>query len=218
MSSIAFEVLFIFLLIIANGVFAMSEIAVVSARKIRLEQWAKRGNTKARAALKLVNSPNNFLSTVQIGITLIGILSGAIGGATIALRLKTFLDSVPPLNVYSEAISIGIVVSVITYLSLVVGELVPKRLAMHNPEQIACSVAAPMRTLSRITAPVVYLLTTSTDWLLKLLGIRATEADLVTEEEIKVLIEQGTQAGMFEETEQEIVSRVFRLAIARLNP
>lgn len=211
MTSIAVEILLILLLMVANGIFAGSEIAVVSARKVRLEQLANRGNKKARLALKLANSPNDFLSAVQIGITLIGILSGAVGGATLSRRLETAFQAIPWLAPYSEPLSILMVVSLITYLSLVIGELVPKRIALNNPEQIACRVAGPMRSLAIVTDPVVKLLTASTNALLKLLGIQASNEPAVTEEEIKVLIEQGTQSGMFEEAEQEMVSRVFRL-------
>ncbi|MBD2176208.1 HlyC/CorC family transporter [Pseudanabaena sp. FACHB-1998] len=211
MSSLAFEVLFIILLILANGIFSMSELAIVSARKVRLEQWAKEGNAKARAALRLISSPNNFLSTVQIGITLIGILSGALGGITVAKGLKTSLDTVPLLQPYSESLSFVIVVGLITYLSLVVGELVPKRLAMSNAERIACAVAPPMRFLANIGTPVVYLLSVSTEALLSVLGIQANEEAQVTEEEIKVMIAQGAESGMFEEAEQDMVERVFRL-------
>ncbi len=212
MSSLAFEVLLIILLIIANGVFSMSELAIVSARKVRLEQWAKEGNAKARAALRLIASPNNFLSTVQIGITLIGILSGALGGATVAQTLRKSLDeTIPLVKPYSETLSFTIVVGIITYLSLVVGELVPKRFAMSNAEKIACAVAPPMRFLSKIGTPVVYLLSVSTESLLSILGIQATEESQVTEEEIKVMIAQGAESGMFEEAEHDMVERVFRL-------
>ncbi len=211
MSSIALEILLILLLIIANGIFSGSEIAVVSARKVRLEQLANRGNRRARAALGLANNPNDFLSTVQIGITLIGILSGALGGATLAQRLKPTFDNIPTLQPYSEGISVAIVVTLLTYLSLVIGELVPKRIALNNPEQIAYTVAQPMRLLSRLTAPLVHILGVSTDTLLKLLGIRDSNEPDITEEEIKVLIRQGAQAGMFEEAEHEMVERVFRL-------
>jgi putative hemolysin len=211
MSSIALEILLILLLIVANGVFSGSEIAVVSARKIRLEQLADRGNRKARVALNLATAPNDFLSTVQIGITLIGILSGAVGGATVAQRLKPVFDGVSALQPYSETISVAIVVTIITYLSLVIGELVPKRIALNDPEQIACTVAQPMRLLSRVTAPLVHILGGSTNALLKLLGIRASDEPDITEEEIKVLIRQGAEAGMFEESEHEMVERVFRL-------
>jgi len=211
MPVVVIEILLIVLLIIANGVFSASEIAVVSSRKVRLEQLARQGNSKARLALQLANSPNNFLSTVQIGITLIGILSGAVGGATIAGRLETVLGTFPPLANYSKPISLFVVVGLITYLSLVIGELFPKRVALSNPEQLACQVAGPMQLLSRLTAPIVHLLGGSTDMLLHLLGIHGAEEQAVTEEEIKVLIEQGTETGIFEEVEQEMVSRVFRL-------
>jgi putative hemolysin len=211
MTSVAVEILLILLLIVVNGVFSGSEIAVVSARKVRLEQLASRGNRKARTALKLANNPNDFLSTVQIGITLIGILSGAVGGATVAQRLKPIFDGIPALQAYSEGISVAIVVTTITYLSLVIGELVPKRIALNDPEQLACSVAAPMRLLSRLTAPIVHILGGSTDALLNVLGVKASDEPEITEEEIKVLIRQGAESGVFEEAEHEIVQRVFRL-------
>jgi putative hemolysin len=211
MSSVASEALLIILLILVNGVFSMSELAIVSARKVRLEQWAKEGNAKARAALRLIASPTNFLSTVQIGITLIGILSGALGGATVAQTLQQSFDTVPLLQPYSKTLSFTIVVGIITYLSLVVGELVPKRLAMSNAEQIACAVAPPMRFLANIGTPVVFLLSISTEALLGLLGIQVTEESQVTEEEIKVMIAQGAESGMFEEAEHDMVERVFRL-------
>ncbi|WP_055076523.1 hemolysin family protein [Pseudanabaena sp. 'Roaring Creek'] len=211
MSSLAFEALFIILLVIANGIFAMSELAIISARKVRLEQWAKEGNANARSALRLISSPNNFLSTTQIGITLIGILSGALGGTTVAKSLKELLDTVVVLRPYSESLSFSIVVGIITYLSLVLGELVPKRLAMSNAEKIACAVAPSMRFLANIGTPIVYLLSTSTEALLSLLGIQANEESQVTEEEIKVMIAQGAESGMFEEAEQDMVERVFRL-------
>lgn len=211
MPAIATEIIFVLILIVANGIFSGSEIAVISARKVRLEQLASRGNRKAYVALKLANAPNNFLSTVQVGITLIGVLSGAVAGATIAARLAVVLDGIPALKPYSAGISVGIVVSVITYLSLVIGELLPKRIALNNPEQIACLIAKPMRLLSRLAAPLVFLLSVSTDLLLKLLGIQASEEPAVTEEEIKVLFRQGAEAGMFEESEHEMVERVFRL-------
>jgi putative hemolysin len=211
MSAIATEIIFILVLIVANGIFSGSEIAVISARKVRLEQLASRGNRKARIALRLANAPNDFLSTVQIGITLIGILSGAVAGATLAERLALVFERIPALQPYSQGMSVGIVVSVITYLSLVVGELAPKRIALNSPEQIACTVASPMRLLARVAAPLVHLLGASTELLLKLLGVKASEEPAVTEEEIKVMIRQGAKSGMFEESEQEMVERVFRL-------
>ncbi|WP_193194970.1 hemolysin family protein [Nostoc sp. MG11] len=211
MSSTTLEILIVLVLIIANGVFSMSEMAVVSARKVRLQQLANQGDAKARAALKLAESPNQFLSTVQVGITLIGILTGAFGGATIANRLEVYVQLVPFLAPYSEPISFGIVVLIITYLSLIVGELVPKRLALNNPERIAAIVAIPMRALAAIASPMVYLLSASTDMVLRVLGITPSTEPQVTEEEIKILIEQGTEAGTFEEAEQDMVERVFRL-------
>ncbi len=211
MSAISFELLTISLLIFANGLFSMSEMAIVSARKARLQQLANQGDVNARAALKLAESPNHFLSIVQVGITLINILNGVFGGATIAKRLEAYINLIPVLADYSNAIAFGIVVLVITYLSLIVGELVPKRLALNNPEKIAAFVAIPMRALAKITSPIVYLLSASTDLVLRILGITPSEEPQVTEEEIKILIEQGTEAGTFEEAEQDMVERVFRL-------
>ena len=211
MTSISLEILIILLLIVANGIFAMSEIAIVSARKVRLQQLANQGNTKARTALELANAPNHFLSTVQIGITLIGILAGAFGGATLSRTLASALNQIPALAPYSQALSFGVVVVVITYLSLIIGELVPKRLALNSPEQVAANVAIPMRFIAKIAAPVVHLLSASTETVLRLLGIEPSTDPQVTEEEIKVLIEQGTEAGTFEPAEQNMVERVFRL-------
>jgi putative hemolysin len=158
MSAIMFEVLFILLLLVANGVFAMSELAVVSSRKAKLQGMAEAGDARARAALELANSPDRLLSTVQIGITLVGILAGAFGGATIAEQLGAQIGRVPALAEYSEAIGLGGVVLAITYLSLVVGELVPKRLALNNPERVARMVARPMGLLSRVALPLVHVL------------------------------------------------------------
>ncbi|MBE9004430.1 HlyC/CorC family transporter [Fortiea sp. LEGE XX443] len=211
MSSITSEILIILVLIIANGIFSMSEMAIVSARKVRLQQLANQGDPKAKAALKLAESPNNFLSTVQVGISLIGILTGAFGGATIANRLAVYVKLIPVLATYSEAVSFGIVVLIITYLSLIIGELVPKRLALSNPEKIAAFVAIPMRALAALASPAVHLLSASTDMVLRILGITASQEPQVTQEEIKILIEQGTEAGTFEEAEQDMVERVFRL-------
>jgi putative hemolysin len=216
MSNIATEILFILLLILANGVFALSEIAVVSARKARLQEQANRGNESARAALALAQQPSRFLSTVQIGITLVGVLAGAFGGATLAEQLAAGLSAIPGLAPYSEALGIGIVVIAISYLSLVLGELAPKRLALNNPEAYASTVAIPMRVLSRAAAPVVRLLTGSTDLVLRLLRVQPSSEPPVTEEEIKILIEQGRQVGVFEDVEQDIVESVFRMGERRI--
>ena len=217
MSIILFESLLIILLVVSNGVFAMSEFAVVSSRKARLQQLANTGDVKADAALELANNPDRFLSTVQIGITLVGVLAGAFGGATIAEQIGFRLSDVPALASYGEAIGVGIVVLAITYLSLVFGELVPKRLALNNPERIASLVARPMRLLSVMASPFVRLLSLSTGTVLKLMRIRPATEPLVMEEEIKFLLEQGTQAGVFEETEQDMVESVFRLGDRRVS-
>ncbi len=217
MASIIFEVLFIILLILANGLFAMSEIAIISARKTRLQQLANEGNKKARTALELANSPNRFLSTVQVGITLVGILAGAFGGARIASKLAGPLAQIPGLAPYSSILGLGIVVVAITYLTLIIGELVPKRIALNHPERIAAMVAQPMKTLAAIAAPVVHLLSFSMEGVLRLLRVKSPPEPVVTEEEIKVLIEQGTEAGTFEVAEKEIVQRVFRLGDRQVN-
>ncbi|MFH0787929.1 MAG: hemolysin family protein [Pseudomonadota bacterium] len=206
------EILIIFLLMICNALFAMSEMAVVASRKVRLQQWANQGNTRAQVALDLAQSPNRFLSTIQVGITLIGILAGAFGGTTVARSLEGYLKGVPYLRGYSEVLSLGIVVLGITYLSIVLGELVPKRLALNNPERIASAIAVPLRLLATITHPVVQVLTISSEGVLKLLGYQPSREPPITEEEIKVLIEQGTQAGVFAEKEKDIIKSVFRLA------
>lgn len=210
------EILFLILLAVANGVFSMSESAIVASRKARLQQAAQAGSAKARAALDLAESPNRFLATVQIGITLIGILSGAFGGARLSKSLAAWVAGFPVLAPYADAIGLGLVVLAITYLSLVIGELVPKRLALHSPERIASLVALPMKTLSVIAAPVVTVLSVSTDLILRVFGLKASSEPPVTEEEIQVMIEQGTQAGVFEAAEQDMVSRVFRLGDRRV--
>ena len=213
--SIGFEILLILLLIVANGVFAMSELAVVSARKTRLQQRAESGDAGARRALELAEHPNRFLSTVQIGITLVGIFAGAYGGATLAGQLAGYLERFAPVAPYSEEIALVVVVASITYLSLVVGELVPKRIALTHPERIAARVAGPMYRLSILAGPLVRLLTVSTEGLLRLLRIRKGSEPPVTEEEVAALLEAGAAAGVFEEEEQELVERVFWLGDQR---
>jgi putative hemolysin len=216
MPSVIVEGLVIFLLIIVNGIFAMSEIAVVSSRKSRLQRLAEAGDTKARAALDLANAPNQFLSTIQVGITLIGILAGAFGGATIAKELASWLAEIPPLAAYSHALGLAIVVAITTYLSLIVGELVPKRLALNSPERLAAAIAKPMRALSKVAYPVVHVLGLSTEFVLQMLGMKPSIEPPVTEEDIRALIEQGARAGMLEEAEREMVERVFRLGDRRV--
>ncbi len=214
-TGIGAEVLILLLLIVANGVFAMSEIAVVSARKARLRSRADDGDAGARIALDLAENPNRLLSTVQIGITLIGIFAGAYGGATLAAPLGAYLERIPSLARFSSELALGIVVAAITFLSLIVGELVPKRIALLHPERIASAIARPMHYISVAATPLVELLSLSTDAVLRILGIRSPKEPPITEEELTTLIEQGTEAGIFEEEEQELVSRVFWLGDQR---
>ncbi|HVT43313.1 MAG TPA: hemolysin family protein [Thermoanaerobaculia bacterium] len=211
-SSIGLQVLIVLLLILANGIFAMSEIAVVSARKARLRHMANEGNESARRALAMAEHPTRFLSTVQIGITLVGIFAGAYSGATIAAELDAWLERFPLIDPWSEAIALGSVVLMITYLTLIIGELVPKRIALAHPEKIASFFARPMNLLSRFASPLVTLLSASTDALLRLFGFRKSKEPPVTEEEIAAMMAQGTEAGIFEEQEQDLVERVFWLA------
>lgn len=217
MSAITFEILFILLLLLANGVFAMSELAIVSSRKARLQQKCATGNARACAALELALAPDRFLSTIQIGITLVGILAGALGGATIAEQLGDQISRMPALAPYGELLGVAIVVVAITYFSLIIGELVPKRFALTHPERIAMLVAQPMKVLSTMVSPVVTVLSVSTSAVLTLLRIKHSNEPPVTEDEIKVLIKQGTAAGVFEAVEQEMVERVFKLADRRVS-
>ncbi len=201
----------ILLLVLVNGVFVMAEMAVVSSRKPRLQQWANEGSAAAQAALDLSSNPDRFLATTQIGITLIAILTGALGERTLANYVASRLDLAQSLAPYRETIAFGIVVIVITYVSLVFGELVPKRLALHNPERIASAMAKLMHVLSRLGGPAVRFLGASTRMILRIFHLRPTEEPPVTEEEIKVMMEQGTEAGVFEEAEHDIVKSIFKL-------
>jgi putative hemolysin len=210
------EVFIIVLLILANAVFVMSEMAIVSARKVRLQFLANQGNSKARTALELANSPNQFLATVQIGITSIAILSGAFGESALSKIFTPIFASIPALEDYSALIASISSILIVTFLTLTIGELLPKQVALNTPERIATAVAIPMRLLSRITAPFVQLLAATTGLIVKLMGIQPSTEPEVTEEEIKVLIEQGTEAGTFEEAEQDMVERVFRLGDRRI--
>jgi len=205
------------LLILANGVFAMSELALVSARKTRLQQWANQGDARARAALELARKPAGFLSTTQIGITLVGILAGAFGGATVAEELAGWIAQAPVLAGASEALALAIVVTVTTFFSLVLGELAPKRLALSRPERISRLVARPMQALARVTRPLVQVLSFSTDVTLRIMRVRPTSELPVSEEEIRALIAEGRKAGTFEAAEQELVERVFRLNDRRIS-
>ena len=211
MSTIWIDVLIIVLLILANGVFAMSEMAVVTARKSRLQDWASKGNTKAKTALELATTPNRFLLAIQIGITLVVILAGAFGGRTLVDPVAASIAFVPVFEPYSEAFALALVVLGLTYFSLVIGELVPKRLAARYPETVATFVAIPLRWFSKILSPLVRLMSIFTDAVCYLFGKAPAQEPSVTEEEIKTLVQQGTEAGVFEESEQDMVEAVLRL-------
>ena len=211
MADIGFEALIVLLLILANGVFAMAEMAVVSSRKTRLKQLAQNGNKRARLVLQLVESPNHFLSTVQFGITMIGILAGAFGGATIAEKLSVSLSRIDWLASYSDQLALGLVVALITFSSLILGEIVPKRLALHAPEKTSMTIAGPIDKLGRIVSPLVGIISWVTDSLLDLIGVRRQEEPTITREEVQVMVEQGSHAGVFHHAEIEMVEGVMRL-------
>lgn len=214
--SIGLELAIIFILILANGVFAMTEIAIVSSRKARLERHVAEGSEGAKAALKLADDPTQLLATVQVGISVIGVVTGAYGGATIAQALSIYFKPLPLIGAYANTVSMVVVIAVITYISLIIGELVPKKIALNNPESIAIAIAIPMQFFSSIFSPLIQLLSISTEFVLKTMGVRAPGDAGVTEEEIKFLIAEGTALGTFEETEREIVDRVFRLGDMRV--
>ena len=201
----------IVLLVLLNGVFVMAEMAVVSSRKPRLQQFANEGDRSARTALDLATNPDRFLATTQIGITLIAILTGALGERTLTDRLSIRLQQFPRFADYSESLAFVIVVIAITYVSLVFGELLPKRLALHNPERFASALSGLMNFLSRLCAPAVMLISGSTRLAISALRLRPPAEPPVTEEEIKVMMEQGTEAGVFEEAEHDIVKSIFKL-------
>jgi len=207
----ALEILILFLLILLNGVLAMAEIAVVSARKVRLQRRAEKGDRKAKTALALAEEPNQFLATIQIGITLVGTLAGAFGGTTVARKLAALLDKVPFLAPYAQSISVSAVVVIITYFSLVIGELVPKRLALNDAEGVASALAGPMNALSRLTAPLVNLLDFSTNLVVKFLGVKPSDEPSITPDELKMFIDLGTKTGVLEESEQEMIESIMRL-------
>ena len=204
------EILIILGLILLNGLFSMAEIALVSARKARLEAQANKGDRRAKEALELSEHPDKFLSTVQIGITLIGILTGIYSGEKLKTDFVDFLNQFELLKPYSDVLATTIIVIMITYFSLVLGELLPKRIGLSRPETIAKIAAAPMRVISLITYPFIWLLSKSTFVLVKLFNIKAKDTQ-VTEEEIKAIISEGTEQGTIEEAEQEIIERVFHL-------
>ncbi|WP_042143800.1 hemolysin family protein [Paucisalibacillus sp. EB02] len=206
----------VLILIIANGVFAMTEIAIVTSRKARLEKLAEDGDKRATFALKLAEEPNQLLSTIQIGITLIGVVTGAFGGAAIASQLAPHIAKIEALAPFSSQISMFIVIAITTYLSLIIGELVPKRIGMNNPEKTALTVAKPMYYFSKIGKPLISLLSKSTELVLKIFGIKQNNEPNVTEEEITQLIEQGVYSGVVEEIEHEMVEQIFYMGDQRL--
>jgi putative hemolysin len=204
------DILLLFVLFLLNGVFAMSEIAVVSSRRARLVQLAET-SAGARRALALASEPTRFLSSVQVGITCIGILSGAIGEASIADRLRVVLERWPVIAPFAETLALGIMVVLLTYFSLILGELVPKRLALTHPERIASVIAPPMDLLAKVVRPLVRFLSLSTDGILRLVNVRQTKQPGVTIEELRIMLEQGAAEGVFERTEHEMVSNVLDL-------
>jgi len=216
------EIVGIILLILINGILSMAEIAIVSSRRTKLQQEAESGITAARKALELKDNPSIFLSTIQIGITMIGILAGVISGATIAKQLAAWMDNITWLAPYSEVLGVAIVVLIITYFALLLGELVPKRMAMNRPERLAIRLAPSIHLLSRLIRPLSAVLSWSTRAILKLFGNQSEERSKVTEEEIRILIDQGTQDGVIEEAEQDMVERVFtlgdRMAVELMTP
>lgn len=216
MDSFWLSITIVFILILANGIFSMTEIAIVTSKKMRLEKLKEDGNRRAKYALDLAENPNQLLSTIQIGITLIGVITGAFGGAKISGQLAEYVRRIEVLEPFSEEISMILVVGLTTYLSLIIGELVPKRLGMNNPEKVATLVAKPMYYFAKIGKPLIWLLSKSTDLVLKLLGIRATNRPAVTEEEITQMIEQGVYSGVVEEIEQDMVEQIFYMGDQRL--
>lgn len=214
---ILMEILILFGLILLNGLFSMSEIALVSARKARLESAASAGSSKAAAALALAKSPNTFLSTVQIGITIIGIITGIYSGENITDDFEPYVAQIAMLQPYSQQIAVSVVVVIVTFFSLVLGELVPKRLGMSRPEAIASAVAKPMYVISVICKPFIWLLTLSTEMLLRLFGGNIATQQHMTEEEIKSIIQESVLTGEVQEIEQDIVERAFGLGDLRVS-
>jgi putative hemolysin len=207
----------VLILIIGNGIFAMTEIAIVTSKKGKLRNLQDKGNTNAAYALILAENPNQLLSTIQIGITLIGVVTGAFGGASIAGQLAVYVEKVNVLAPFSYQLSIILVIGLTTYLSLIIGELVPKRIGMANPEKMACKVAKPMYYFSKVGRPLIWILSKSTEFVLRVLKVKPTDEQEVTEEEISQLIAQGVHSGAVEEIEQDLVKQIFYLGDKRLS-
>ena len=211
-ASLLFEIAVVVFLVLLNGFFAMSELAIVSSRRARLKPLAEQGHRGARRALRLAEEPTQFLATVQIGITLVGIVAGAYSGATLSVPVAAAIQEWPLVGEYAYPIAVSLVVAAITYLSLVVGELVPKRIAMSHAEAIAMRVSLPMAVVARVGTPIVYALRVSTEALLRLLRVRQTAENKITEEEIKVMIAEGTETGVFVKQEHRMIEGVLHLA------
>ena len=206
------EILVLLALISVNALLAMSELAVVSSRRSRLQNLVKRRHRGARMALRLLENPTDFLSTVQVGITLIGVLAGAFSGALLAEQFGAWLDTWPVIAPYGQATGFAIVVPSITYVQLVVGELLPKRVALNDPERVASALAPVMRGIARVAAPFVWLVRSSTEGLLRVLGLARHRTLTVTEDEVRMLVAEGTRAGVFMPKEREMIEGVLRLA------
>jgi putative hemolysin len=211
------EILIIALLIGANALFALAEFAVIAAKKYRLDHRARQGDPGAGAALELARHPNRFLSTIQVGITLVGIMIGAFSGATLSAPLANLLVAIPLLAPYHQILAAAIIVIVITYVTLVFGELVPKRIALSRPEQVASRLARPMQILSALAYPAVRILSLSTEGVVRITRQKIIQEPAITEEEIQLLIEQGTEAGVIEEAEESMIKRVIRLGDQRVS-
>ncbi|KQY26740.1 hemolysin family protein [Rhizobium sp. Root482] len=204
------ELIVIFVLLLINAFFALSEMAIVSASRPLLRQMAKQGNSRAELALRLAEDPGKFLSTVQVGITLVGTLAGAYGGATIAAKIAPTLDTIEWINPYGSTVAVAVVVTLITYLSVVIGELIPKQLALKNSEGVAMFVAGPMSFLSRLASPIVYLFEMSASLFMRLFGVTG-DGDQVTEEEVQAIMAEGVESGAIEKSEHEMLRRIIRL-------
>lgn len=216
MPELLIEFTVILLLIAFNALFALSEIAVVSARTVRLQQMAERGSRGAAVALEMVRNPNRFLSTVQVGITLVSIFAGAFGGARMAAEVADWISTIPIVGAYADAMSLAVIIGGITFLSVVLGELVPKRIALQNAERIAAMVAQPMRLLSVAASPLVRILSATTGFVLTIFRVKETIDISASEEDIRVMAQESAQAGIIEEAERDMVESIFRLGDRRL--
>ena len=205
------EIIIIFFLLLINAYFALSEIAIVSASKPLLKHLVKQGNKRAQSALDLAENPGRFLSTVQVGITLVGILAGAYGGATIAEKIAPGLNDIDFINPHGETVAVALIVTCLTYASVIIGELIPKRFALVHAEKIAMMVAGPMKVISFIVHPIVLLFEVTANFLMKILGIFSDEADVVSDEEFRAILTEGAETGVIEKSEHEMLQRVIRL-------